>query len=71
MMLVNKNKLADESITMAVKLLTKEKNSVWGVDTMHAYVHSNKLSPIPGDIQTTWDNIQDFMLTLWAQIEAE
>ena len=68
---LHKNKLADESITMAVKLLTKEKNSVWGVDTMHAYVHSNKLSPIPGDIQTTWDNIQDFMLTLWAQIEAE
>lgn len=68
---LHKNKLADESITMAVKLLTKEKNSLWSVDTMHAYVHSNKLSPIPGDIQTTWDNIQDFMLTLWAQIEAE
>lgn len=68
---LHKNKLADESITMAVKFLTKEKNSVWSVDTMHAYVHSNKLSPIPGDVQTTWDNIQDFMLTLWTQIEAE
>lgn len=68
---LHKKKLADESITKAVKLLTKEKNSVWGVDTMHAYVHSNKLSPISSDIQTAWDNIQDFMVTLWTQIEAE
>ena len=55
----------------AVKLLTKERNSIWGVDTMNAYVHSNKLSPVPIDIQTTWDNIQDFMVTLWSQIESE
>lgn len=46
-------------------------SSIWGVDTMNAYVHSNKLSPVPIDIQTTWDNIQDFMVTLWSQIESE
>lgn len=58
-----KEKIADETILKAVKLLTKERNSIWGVDTMNAYVHSNKLSPVPIDIQTTWDNIQDFMVT--------
>ena len=26
---------------------------------------------VPIDIQTTWDNIQDFMVTLWSQIESE
>ena len=66
-----KEKIADETILKAVKLLTKERNSIWGVDTMNAYVHSNKLSPVPIDIQTTWDNIQDFMVTLWSQIESE
>ena len=67
----DKEKIADETILKAVKLLTKERNSIWGVDTMNAYVHSNKLSPVPIDIQTTWDNIQDFMVTLWSQIESE
>ena len=57
-------KIADETILKAVKLLTKERNSIWGVDTMNAYVHSNKLSPVPIDIQTTWDNIQDFLVIL-------
>lgn len=59
-----KEKIADETILKAVKLLTKERNSIWGVDTMNAYVHSNKLSPVPIDIQTTWDNIQDFLVIL-------
>lgn len=66
-----REKIADEAISKAVKLLTKEHNSILGVETMHAYVHSNKLSPIPTDIQTIWDNIQYFMVTLWSQIESE
>ena len=66
-----KEKIADETILKAVKLLTKERNSIWGVDTMNAYVHSKKLSHVPIDIQTTLYNIQDFMVTLCAQIESE
>ena len=62
-----KEKIADETILKAVKLLTKERNSIWGVDTMNAYVHSNKLSPVPIDIQTTWDNIQDFFVNLYKE----
>lgn len=41
------------------------------MDAMHGYVHSNKLAPIATDIQTTWDNIQDFIVTLWNDIETK
>lgn len=60
-----------KSISISNLIINPDNNSIWGVDTMNAYVHSNKLSPVPIDIQTTWDNIQDFMVTLWSQIESE
>lgn len=64
-------KLADESITFGIKALVKDNNSIFGVDAMHGYVHSNKLAPIATDIQTTWDNIQDFIVILWNDIETK
>lgn len=49
----------------------KNEDSLLGLSTFHAYVHNNRFAAIPEDIVTTWDNIQDFMVTLWAQIEMD
>lgn len=41
-------------------------NNIISINTMHAYVHNAKFSPVAKDLLTTWDNIQDFMTALWS-----
>lgn len=63
--------ISDDAITKAIGMMTKNEDSLLGLSTFNAYVHNNRFAAIPDDLLTTWDNIQDFILTLWAQIEAE
>lgn len=62
-------KLADATICKGIKIAVKDKNSVLGLDTWHAYVHNNRFSPIADNLIITWDNMQDFMEILWNNIK--
>lgn len=43
--------------------------SVFGIDTMNAYVHNLSFNPIPETLMLSWDNIQPFLVALWKAID--
>ena len=42
--------------------------SVFGIDTMNAYVHNLSFNPIPETLMLLWDNIEPFIVALWNAI---
>lgn len=42
--------------------------SVFGIDTMNAYVHNLSFNPIPETLMLSWDNIEPFIVALWNAI---
>jgi hypothetical protein len=59
-------KLADKHIWKGMEDAVKQKENLLGLESWHAYVHNNKFNPDPEILLRTWDNIQDFMILLWA-----
>lgn len=66
-----KKKYIDDTLSKGIKTITKDQNSIWGIDTIQAYLHNNQFSPSTETLLTTWDNIQEFMVTLWNNIEKD
>jgi len=66
---MSRNGLADAAFCRGIKSSIGDKNDVLGIDTWHAYVHNNKVSPKSDNLITTWDNIQDFMVKLWENVK--
>ncbi|UMY64854.1 MULTISPECIES: hypothetical protein [unclassified Flavobacterium] len=64
-------KVADSkgTICKGIRAELKDKDGVFHVDTLHAYIHSNRLSPKYENLNIAWDNISDFMRILWEQIK--
>lgn len=62
-------KKADAAICKGIKTAIKDANGLLGIDTWHAYVHNNKFSPEVTHLITTWDNIQEFITILWANVK--
>jgi len=60
---------ADSAICKGVKAAIKDPNDILGIDTWHAYVHNNRFAPKASNLIITWDNMQDFMVILWANIK--
>lgn len=56
-----KKKYIDDTLSKGIKTITKDQNSIWGIDTIQAYLHNNQFSPSTETLLTTWDNIQEFM----------
>lgn len=63
------NKLADKQICKGIRSAANNKDDLLGVDTLHAYIHNEKFSPIPAYLIVTWDNIQPFIESIWNNIE--
>jgi hypothetical protein len=61
-------KLADAAICKGIKASIKDSNDILGLDTWHAYVHNNKFQPKANNLNITWDNMQEFMIILWNNI---
>lgn len=61
--------LADSHITKGIRSAANNKNDLLGVETLHAYVHNSKFSPISSHLITTWDNIQPFIEKVWGNIK--
>lgn len=68
---LKQRKLSDDAISKGIATMLKEEDSESGLSTLHAYVHSNRFAAIPENLITAWDNIQDFMVILWTEIEKE
>ena len=58
-----KKKYIDDTLSKGIKTITKDQNSIWGIDTIQAYLHNNQFSPSTETLLTTWDNIQEFTVT--------
>lgn len=52
-----------------IRTAVQNKDSLLGIDTMHAYIHNKNFSPIHKDLIITWDNIQVFMEKTWENIK--
>jgi hypothetical protein len=63
------NKLADKHICKGIKSAVNNPNDSFGTDTLNAYVHNAKFSPISNNLRITWDNIQPFMEKVWENIK--
>ena len=62
-------KLADKHVWKGMEDAVKQKENLLGLESWHAYVHNNKFNPDPEILLRTWDNIQDFMIILWANTQ--
>ncbi|GHV55444.1 hypothetical protein AGMMS49579_18330 [Spirochaetia bacterium] len=63
------NKLADKHICKGIKSAVNNPNDLFGTDTLNAYVHNAKFSPISNNLIITWDNIQVFIEKVWENIK--
>ncbi len=52
-----------------VRTAIQNKDSLLGVDTLHAYVHNKHFSPAHRELIITWDNIEVFMQKVWENIK--
>ena len=59
----------DSTISRGIKKAAKDGNGILGIETLHAYVHNNKLTPIAKDLLTAWDNLESFMEAVWENIK--
>lgn len=60
------NNKATKSQLRGILALIANRHHVLSVDSLNAYVHSQDYSPTPGDLKTSWDNIEFFVTQLWA-----
>lgn len=49
-----------------VRTLANSKDTVFSIDTWHAYVHNAHYHPDPGELKNNWDNIQIFFEKIWS-----
>lgn len=63
------NGLIENPDLKGIRTAIEHKDSLLGIDTMHAYVHNKRFSPLHKDLIITWDNIEIFMQKVWANIK--
>ncbi|NYZ76138.1 hypothetical protein H0N98_02705 [Candidatus Micrarchaeota archaeon] len=61
-------KIADKTVFKGIRTAISDKDSILGIDTLHAYVHNPHFSPAPKDLIIAWDNIEEFMKKVWENI---
>ena len=61
-------KQADKAICKAIRFAIKDSNGLLGIDTLHAYIHNNKFTPVSTNLIKMWDDISAFMETLWSNV---
>jgi len=61
--------LADAAICKGIKDSAKGKADFAGLETWHAYIHNNRITPTATNLVVTWDGIQQFMEITWANID--
>jgi len=44
-----------------IRTAVQHRDSLLGIDTLHAYIHNKNFSPMPKDLIVTWDNIDVFL----------
>jgi hypothetical protein len=63
---LKKRKLADDKDLKSIRRVAQKDNkSFLSVTTFHDFVHDHKTSPIPTELKTYWDNIENFFQILW------
>lgn len=60
--------MASKDELKGLRVIAKEKDSLYSVDTFNDYVHNRHFSPVAKDLKTNWDNIQVFITKLWSNI---
>jgi hypothetical protein len=59
------NKIRSRGELDAIRRMARDKNDLFGIPTLNAYVHNPNLAPRPTDLKITWNNMQSFMEALW------
>lgn len=58
----------NKDLTQGIEMDINNPNSPLSVDSMNAYVHNYRLSPVADYLITEWDNIQPFVECLWQEV---
>lgn len=56
----------DEKQLKPINVAISSKNGLSSIDTLHAYVHNKSMIPRPIDLKATWDQIEQFIHSVWA-----
>ena len=67
--LIQKKTYLDPAKAKGIRTEINNDKSVYGIDTMNAYVHNLSFNPIPETLMLSWDNIEPFIVALWKAID--
>lgn len=59
----------DPAKAKGIRTEVNNDQSLFGVDTLNAYVHNLNFNPIPDNLMLLWDNIEPFIVALWSAID--
>jgi hypothetical protein len=58
-------KIDDGNLSQGIIQAVKRNNHVLGIDSWHAYVHNNTLTPDADLLIKSWDNVEGFIALVW------
>lgn len=62
-------KIVDDHRLKGIKSAVEKRHDVLSIDTFNAYVHNRHFAPTKQDLIVAWDNIQEFVVALWGEID--
>jgi hypothetical protein len=63
-----RQKFIDEAYAKPIRVQLASEHSFLSVETMHAYIHNNKINPKHEDLIKAWDELQPIFIALWSKV---
>lgn len=63
---LEQNKILDKQKLKGIRNALGNHHHILSIDTFNAYVHNKHLNPYEKDLKEAWNNIEHFILKLWA-----
>lgn len=66
------NKIADKKQLRNIRIISSgNTNDILHIDRFHEYVHSGTIEPESSSLITKWDNVEDFFVILWKDLQQQ